>query len=268
MAAVTLGDLVLRARQRADQVNSAFKDDSDLRRVLLTAAARLRQRIHTGGQEFERLSAEMDTIPGQWLYEMPADFSRLMALMANEGEVQQAGLIALPPAGTWSPASSDATGWVPLWPFELAELPMLLNEPHGDAHNVRYRLRGQHETREGAVFLRQIELRPTPRVAFTLRLEYLPLTSSVNSDSTLVEGLDGYEEIVVLEGAIYLLESEESDARHLHRQLERHERMLDEMSAGHDMHRPERVVDVYAQQHHDTIGPGPWRRGRGFGGWP
>lgn len=267
MALVTLVELVGRARKRANQENSTFRSDTDVKRVLLTSVQRLRQRLHTGGQEYERLTAEMDTIPGQALYNLPSDFNQLQTLMANRNAVQVGAIVA----GVWNAESSDAQDWVPLWPFELSELADLLNRTDGRADTARYRLRGTRpsvgEIAPVVTPTRKIEIRPTPRVAFTLRLDYLPTTLLDTSDTAPIEGLDGFEEIPVLEAAIYLLQEEESDTTALTTWLARELQRLDEATPQQDRNRPERVVDVYAQQHLSPV-DGPLRRGGGFGWWP
>lgn len=265
MAAVTLGELVSRARRHADQVSSTFKTDDDLKRQMMTVVARLRQKLHTGGQEYERVTKERDTVAGQAVYTLPDDFNRAMLVLANRAVVTS----GVPLLGDgWETSVSDATGWVQLFPFEMAELHQLLNRTDGSADTIRYRMRGQLAGGEAPSFARQIELRPTPRSVFTIRLEYLPITSVSTSDATLVEGIDGFDEIVALEGGIYLLEAEESDASHLWRRLQRLEKDLDEVAPGQDMNKPERVVDIYSQQHLTTMdGLGRTRTGRAGGGW-
>lgn len=266
MAAVTLGELVTRARRHADQVSSTFKTDDDLKRQIMTVVARLRQKLHTGGQEYERITKERDVIPGQAIYTLPSDFNRMMLVLANRNVVTSGA----PMIGDgWETSVSDATGWVQLFPFELAELHQLLNRTDGSADTIRYRMRGQLASGEVPSFARQIELRPTPRSAFTIRLEYLPITSVSTDDATLVEGIDGFDEIVALEGGIYLLEAEDSDASHLWRRLERMEKSLDEAAPGQDMNKPERVIDIYSQQHGTVMdGLGRYGRGRRDGWYP
>lgn len=270
MAVVTLATLVAKARKRADMVNSTFLSDTEWKELVLSGVQALRQRLHGAGQEWERLTAEMDTVPGQALYNLPTDFYRLQALMANRVQ-----LVPGATPGTWYAHDSDATGWIPLFPFELAELPQLLSRTDGRAETASYRLRGVRE--EVGVMspvttpVRKLEIRPTPRQAFTLRLEYLPLTLLNTSDTAPIEGLDGFEEIPVLQAAIYALDKEETSATHLKEWLAREEARLAEVAAAQDMGRPERVVDVYAQQHGTVMDGGPLgygygRRGRGW--WP
>lgn len=245
MALVTYADMIARARRHAGQENSTFVSDAEIRSVLRTAVARLRQRLHRGGQEYERTSKELTTIPGQAIYLLPTDFARVLQLMANISAAQTGISIA----GAWGSQSSTASqGWLPLFPFELAEMYQLLNVPDGRAENARYRLRGTNfgseEVQPGA----EIEILPVPRVAFTLRLEYLPTTSTDTADAAVIRGIDDFEEIPILEAAIYCLRKEESDTSALSDWLKMEMQRVDEVAV-QDMTRPERVVDVYAQQH-------------------
>lgn len=245
MALVTLGDLVTKVRVYANQETSSFKTNDQIKKLLNAELKDLRKLLHRGGQEFQRATKEMTTIPGQAIYALPLDFNRLMTLMANRSPVQTGIVIA----GMWSDPSSDSDGWLPLHPFELAEMAYLLNCRTGSADNARYRLRGEFSGSTEVQPSRQIEIRPTPRLEFTLRLEYLPTTADLTDDVAVIHGVDGYEEIPALKAAITLLALEESDTRQLQGILDgKMALLLDEVQA-QDMGRPERVLDVYAQQH-------------------
>lgn len=246
MAQVSYADMIARARRHAGQETSTFVSDADeIRSVLRTAVARLRQRLNRGGQEYERTTKELTTIAGQSIYALPTDFFRLLHLMANREAVQQGVYIA----GAWGSQSSTASqGWLPLFPFELAEMSRLLNVPDGCAENAQYRIRGTNFGIIEAQPAVEIEILPVPRVAFTLRLDYLPQTSTDTSDAAIIRGIDGFEEVPILEAAIYMLRKEESDSSGLERWLAKEEARIDEVAL-QDMTRPERVIDVYAQQH-------------------
>lgn len=245
MALVTMIDLVNKVRLYANQETSSFKTNDQIKKLLLSELKDLRKLLHRGGQEFQRNTREMTTIPGQAIYALPLDFNRLQTLMANRGAVQ----VGIYVAGAWADPSSDSDGWLPLYPFELAELAELLNCREGNAENVRYRLRGEFSGSEEVQPSRQIELRPTPRVPFTLRLEYLPTTPDLVDDASVIQGIDGYEEVPALRAAITLLTLEESDTRGLQAILAPKLALLEEEAQAQDMGRPERVVDVYSQQH-------------------
>lgn len=235
---VTLGDLVVRARRRAKMENSDFIDDSEIKELLLASVARVRERLHMGGQEWDRFSMELNTTPGQPYYPLPSDFFRALAVIANSGPVMA------PPSDVFITSNSTAQqGWSTLRPFMMQELGSLLNGVGLEPRATRYRTGGQQAAGEGSP-LRWIELRPTPATVWTLRVEYLTATNIETADFYQIDGINGFEVIPVLEAAIHMLAEEESDTSGLERQLARQEERLDAVAAGQDRTRPETIVDV------------------------
>lgn len=239
---VTLGAMVTRARRLAKQENSTFASDEEVKSLLLTGIQDVRDTLHgDGGQEWERSTAEIVTTPGQAIYDLPTDYYRLKLLSASTQVPSERG------GGGWNPSLSDLTDWRGLWPFNLDELPLLLNNTSGDASNAMYRLRGKQGGTGGAGSaspVRQVEIRPTPRVEYTLRLEYLPRTVVPSADAYEVDGLNGFEMIPILQAAICLLQMEESDASGLREWLGREQARLTAVASGQDQTRPERVADT------------------------
>lgn len=243
---VTLGSLVARARKLAKMENSLFVTDAELRQLLLSSIKRIRHRLQGHGQEYDALTKEMDTIVGQSLYDMPVDYYRLLLLLANPVAVQVARVGAGPgdDGGTWNDPTSDAPGWLPLRPFEHREKVNLLNRRDGSAWNARYRLRGKQVMGDSAP-VRQIEIMPVPRVPYTLRLEYLPVTTALDNEEFQIETLDGFEDIAVFEAVVLMLQMEESDASWAEGWLLKKETELDEVAPAQDVTHADRIVNVY-----------------------
>jgi len=252
-AVVTLGSLVTRARKLAKMENSTFAVDAEIRRILLSSWKRVRHRLQGHGQEYERVEKELDTIAGQSIYDLPADFYRLLLLLGNPSAVQvpshsvSAEFETPPEPGVWNDPSSDAVGWRPLTPFEMREKVNLLNNRSGTVWMARYRLRGVQAGSEVAP-KRQIEILPVPRAVYTLRLEYLPITTADDSADQQIETLDGFEDIAVYEAVVWLLQQEESDASWALGWLERKEAELDEVAPAQDVTHGDRIVNVYEEE--------------------
>ena len=83
----------------------------------------------------------------------------------------------------------------------------------------------------------------------TLRLRYIPEPVKYSSDSATVDGISGYEEIIVLDMAIQMLAKEESDTSALERRLSRLNRQIEESSQNRDMLFSGSVSDIYKQQY-------------------
>lgn len=239
-AAVTLLSMRTQARQLASQENSTFVSDSELDTRINSAVRRLHDRLYAQGQEHQRKTLEMNTTSGQYLYNLPADFYRLLLLSCNRSAVMPT------PSSSWSSATSDANDWRRMDPFMIQELPLLMNTMTGTADVVRYRMLGQVAAAVDTITQeRKIEIRPTPRAVFTLRIDYIPTSATLTVSADEIDGLNGFEIIPILEAAIYLLEKEESDAKHLKEWLTREELRLDQVAPAQDHTAPETIVDLF-----------------------
>lgn len=235
---VSLGDLTTRVRQMAKMEASEFVTDSEIRERLLASVARVYDKLHMGGQEVSRTSAELNTTPGQPYYFLPDGYYRVLAVIANRAAVMD------PPSDVFIVSNSTAQqSWFALRPFMMQELAGLLNAPGIYPGETRYRVGGVQGSGELAGN-RFIELRPTPSAVWTLRLEYVPVAKYENSPLFQVDMLNGFEIIPVLETVIYLLSEEESDTSRFDRWLAQQEERLDMISGGQDRTRPETIVDV------------------------
>lgn len=239
---VTLGSMVAKARRMAKMEQSTFITDGEIRERLMASIARVYDKLHMGGQEVNRYSMELNTIVGQPYYVLPADYYRVLAVIASQGQVMN------PPSETFITSNSTSQqGWRALRPFMMQEMAGLLNSPGVYPTDTRYRVGGIPAHLAGEVYqpgLRLIELRPTPAASFTLRLEYLPVCKLADNNDFPVDMLNGFEIIPVLEATIYMLSEEESDTSRFDRWLAQQEERLDMISGGQDRTRPETIVDV------------------------
>lgn len=252
-----LSSLVTQVRQMADMEAGGPVSDPEIRQRLLSAAQRLHDRLVAArGQEYYRVTRELVTIPGQALYPLPEDFYKILAVSAHEQAVTIVDALVGPPGpptpGVFVLADSgdEASGeeWSLLRPFEMLQLPGLLGRRSSCASETRYRVRGAPatagslEAHDGADLL---ELRPVPGHAWTLRLDYIPLaTSQLSEDDLVLNGINGFEQVLVLEVAMYCLGKEESDARHLAGLLAQENARIELMATTRDHGSPEQIVDT------------------------
>lgn len=263
---VLLSDLVDEVREAADMEYGGPVSDAEIKRRLLRAVQKLYDKlISARGQDYYRSTAELDVTPGQALYSLPADFYKLLCLMGNANPVMANTSSAFDTTSD----SGEATGWTLLRPFEMLELPRLLGVPGALASDTRYRLRGKQETSgttEATTGAEQLELRPTPTAAWTLRLEYLPVayvTEAGNGD-LLIDGISGFEDWAILQVAIYCARKEETDTTDLRAAFALEDQRISEMASARDHSSPERIVDACGllDGSGDPLAPRPWA-----GGW-
>lgn len=107
----------------------------------------------------------------------------------------------------------DADRWVPLKPFTFAE-------------RSRFPL--------------------IPEAGLTLRIHYVPRLPPLVNGTDVVDGVNGWEDYIVVDAARKALVKEESDASELNAELLRVTARIEHEAANRDAGMPARVSDVYA----------------------
>lgn len=180
--AVTLSTLRDRVRQRADMENATdFITDSELNTYINSSYKELYgMLLHHDMMRTE--TNQTITADGSSSYSLPSDYYATVGVFRQEDEYYH----RIPRA-------------------RAQDRPFAGVAPTGDA--IEYR------TANNA-----IELLPHPGSGTYIHA-YIPLLTELSADSDTMDGVNGWEEFVVIDAAIKCLMKEESDARHL--QIER-----------------------------------------------
>lgn len=253
---ITRSSIVTRAREAAGMESSAFVTSSELNTLSDVFMRELYDKLVAArGQEYYRKSCENNLTAGTWLYVLPYDFMELLGVAANESACATVSAEQFA-AGTADPGS----GWQLLRPFMIGELPELMNRSGAHPFETRYRLTGQVSTgRVSNQAADLIELRPTPRQSFAVRIEYVPTCVYAESGGErYYSGVDGWEEYAALKMAMRMLGKQESSTSHLQRDLDDLNKRLDALAAARDAGRPERIVDVRGGALRDLRGRRWW----------
>ncbi len=249
---VTRSELATRIRARAKMESSDFASEAELNTLITEAVAELFDLLVSArGQEYYRSGARLFTTPGMALYELPPNFYKSLAVSAAEGRVIDSHFSPETPTGLFFSTTvvgfDDSRGqWLNLDPFSPAESAALRSITGASPFATRYRLSGLQLTplSTGGAF---IELRPTPSVLFTVQLDYIPVCNN-EPDSGAGEitwdGINGFEEYVVLVVARELLGEEESNTAHLDRSLARVMARIESLADSRDAGRPEKIQDT------------------------
>lgn len=271
MKAVLLSELITRARRAADMEYGGPVSDSELREEARASVQRLYDLLVAArGQEYYRKTAEMYVVPGQALYHLPSDFYKLLAVLANPSTTA----LGEATPGTFAETDSrDTPGWLPLAPFEMRELHWLMGRRASHPGECMYRLRGaQWESASGefGIGSDDLELSPAPGSGWVLRVEYLPVAwTTLDGNDLKLNAINGFEQMIVLETAIYALQKEQSDASHLERRLDQEVARVQAMAKARDFTAPSRIVDTAGCL--DGGAGGGWRQraygDRLVGGW-
>jgi len=186
---VTLGDIKTRARRAADMVGSLFVSEDELNDWVNADYAELYDFLLRNTSEewgVEPTPASISVVANTQSYSLPSNILKIRALDRYvDGE-----WVAL------ERVSFDARNSDPM--------------PNGTVSDwYGYRQMGSY-----------LFLLPTPQSSATLRLWYVPAFGEVTEDADVLDGIDGWEEFVVVSVAARMLQKEESDASAMLRRKE------------------------------------------------
>ncbi len=199
--------------------NSDFISDSELNSFINASYAELYDILVSRFEDYYTTTSTHTVTAGNTSFAVPADFYKL------RGVDRQIG------------SSND---FYALLKFNFSERNWRnrrLNRTLFGQSNVNYRLVGNN-----------VELVPNDHAAGTYKLWYVPAYTTLSSDSDTLDGVNGWEEYIVVDACIKCLEKEESSTTSFERQKTRLERRIEEMASMRDIEQPERVTDTQASQ--------------------
>lgn len=213
---ITLAEIKLQARQRADQVKSKFVSDSELTSYINSAIAELYDLLcESYGEDFYVTEYEFTTTDAP-SYTLPDNFYELKRLDLK----------------------IDGTDWVTVPRFNLNEETALRSSSFvalGGYLNTRYRIVGN-----------TIKIAPLPAPGSTIRALFVPLPVKLQADSDTLDDFNYYSEYVIIDAAIKMMAKEESDVSVLAAQKEQQRARIVSKSANRDAANSEQITDIYA----------------------
>lgn len=217
----TLGSVRTQVRQRADMQSTAaqqFITDSEINLYINQSYTELYDLlISSGGQEYYLSSIALTPNTTTGIATLPSDFYRLLGV----------------------DAILSANQAITLQPFLFNERNLYKSVYAGGwgiDYNMRYRVYGGLN----------IEFIPVPLSTITFTLWYIPCAVTLVADNDTADGVDGFEELLVIDAAIKCLQKEESDVSVLMARKAEMVARIGAMSPYRDASRAERVTDVSA----------------------
>lgn len=206
----TLSELRTRARQRSDMENSTFVSDSELNGYLNSSISELYDLlVATNGEYY--LSSSTSTISnGTSTITLPTDFLKLKGVDFYTGG-----------------------RWVEIDSFNF-------NERNLDTVNfsicgveVRYMVQGAN-----------LRLIPESNAGGQYRIWYTPKPSTLSLDADSFDGINGWEEYVVVDAAIKMLLKEESSVTALMEIKQALKKRIESSATKRDSARPKTITNV------------------------
>lgn len=213
--AETLSSLRTRVRERADMKNSNFVEDSELNQYINSSYQELYDILVTSFEDYYTLPPVSFSIAsGSNYYTLPTDFYKLRGVDAK----------------------LDSDNYYTMQPFDFAnrnkfnQSLLVLNSAN---YYKQYRIVGG-----------RLYITPEDNASGDYRIWYVPRATTLTSDSSTLDGINGWEEYIVVDAARKCLDKEESDTSALAQEKEMLRQRIINASAKRDAGMPKTITDV------------------------
>lgn len=248
---MSLGEIRLKAQQRADRINSNFVTMPEWNSYINQSMYALYDILITTYEDyFMAPRAQFSSSGGQSIYPLP---NGVLSFLNTSG----ASFVPAPfykLLGVDLSLNSSANGFVTMDKYNLIDRNAYLygntaSVAYG-SFNLRYRVIGTN-----------IELTPTPSSGQLIQLLYIPRLPQMLRDNDITTiGFSGWLEYVIVRAAILALTKEESDVSSLVMQLQDIQKRIEESAVNRDAGQPDTISD--------TRSTGGWNDGFGSqGSW-
>jgi len=222
---VTLATLRTRARERSDMVNSSFVSSAELLQYINASYSELYDLMVGKFEDYYTVSSTETIAQGANTITLPTDFYKMRGLDYQ----------------------LDANNWVLVSKFNFANRNQLNRSTARSVRGVtalQYRIVGN-----------TIRIEPESAAPGTYRLWYTPIYTPLSAESDTVDGINGWEEYVVIDAAIKMLAKEESSTTHLEKEKAAMLQRIEVMAQSRDSGAPESITDVSIENQDDLL---PW----------
>lgn len=219
--AFEVSDIIRRVRQRCDQENSSFISDAEMLDMIDSAYSEFYDLLTTAYERYNVTFATLNTVPGTQIYNLPANFYKLLGVDLTLSDGNKIEL--------------DRFEWADRNKHGAATFYAALNT----GTNLEYCLVGED----------QLVLSPDPAADKELTVWYIPSAPKITSTSQIINGVNGWEEIIILECCIRVQAKQEADTSDFVRQKENTMKRILETAQNRDPGSPVKVSDSRKLEH-------------------
>lgn len=210
----TLAQLRTRCRERADQENSEFISSSELLSYINASYAELYDILVGKFEDYYTTKTTTTIASGSSTITLPSDFYKLRGIDYQ----------------------LDTNTWVAVGKFNF-------NERNTLNRSIVRRGAGFRET-QYRIIGDEIQIEPEDSADGTYRLWYTTLPTLLAAETDTVNGVNGWEEYIVIDVAIKMMAKEESSTAHLEREKAAMLDRIEAMAANRDSGQPETISDT------------------------
>lgn len=212
METVTLATLKTQVREAANMENSLFVSDAELTRYIDLSYAELYDLLVKTFENYYTLGPITTTVPSGNTISLPADFYKLVGIDTMFG-----------------------SSWYPIRPFEMSERGRWVNAnklAYVGLINIAYK-----------IIKDSIVLYPEGSVVGQYRYWYIPRRTQLTSDASVLDGINGWHQYIIIDAAIKCLQKEESDISALAAEKAGMIARIQSMAPARDAGAPKKISD-------------------------
>lgn len=210
----TLAQLRTRARERSDQENSTFVSSSELLSYINASYQELYDILVGKFEDYYTIKTTVVIASGSSTIPLPSDFYKLRGIDFK----------------------LDTNTFVSVGKFNFIERNVL-------NRSIIRRGAGFRET-QYRVIGNSIQIEPEDSADGVYRLWYTPLPTLLSAETDTIDGIQGWEEYVIIDVAIKMMAKEESSTTHLEREKAAMLKRIESMAANRDSGQPESISDT------------------------
>lgn len=207
MPSVALSVLRSRVRQRADMENSAFVSDSELDQYINSSAQELYDIFVQADEDYNTLYTDLTISSGNTV-SLPSTFYKLRGVDRKYGDL-----------------------YIPIRRMQFRDRGR--RSWNNRQYSVRYKL-----------IAKTLHIYPEEHAVGTYRLWYVPEFTELVAITDTLDGMNGFEEYVVVDAAIKCLVKEESSTRELDKAKQALLGRIASMAEERDYAEPKMIADV------------------------
>jgi hypothetical protein len=210
---VTLSNLRTRARDKADMADSNFISDSELDSYINVYGAELYDLLVSRFEDYYTVKTTVTVLNGSDKVALPSDFYKLRGVDVNSG-----GTYTEVPRFNFQQRNAMNGGYRRLSP---------------SAPFLAYRI-----IKNDLVFV------PADNASYEYRLWYIPRYTKLSADTDVLDGVNGWDEYIVVCSAMAMLAKEESDVSYLMAEKKALIDRIEAMANNRDVDAPERITEI------------------------
>lgn len=220
---VTLSELDTRIRQRADMEGSEFISTTEMYGYINDSYKELYDLLVSKFEDYYIADPLEFTISsGSSTYSLPSDFYKVIGV----------------------DFAVDANNWQTVTPFVFADR---------NRRRLSDKLRGLYTTASYRILGDTMRFVPSDQCAGDYRLWYVPRAAEKTVAADTIDGVNGWEEYIVVDCAIKCMQKEESDVTVLMAQKAALTKRIEDMAQNRDAGHSQRITDITMNEYDDPL---------------